>query len=212
MRFSIVIALILSAVICAGPASADRLILAPTGNVLRSGEIRAEGAISSSDSDGKIYWLALGLQRLEVNAARFDGGADVVGASGSDVFGAELSVLPETTLTPGIGVGVWDMTNETADGRGYYLALSKGVPLTKQLPLPIRDIRLHVGYGIEGIDGLFAGADAKIPLGFRLYAEFFKDDFNYALGWTVLPGLQVKLSVIDGDAYYGAQLSPPVRF
>lgn len=210
MKVSMYIAMAM-ALVLAGGVSADRVIFAPTGTVLGPGDIRLEGAVGTSNGDPKIYWAGIGLQRLEISGIRFESGASVLGASDDDVLGVELAILPETTLTPGIGVGIWDATDNTSEGRGYYLAVTKAVPLTKQLPLPIRDIRLHVGYGINGVDGIFAGADASIPFGLRLYAEFFQDDFNYALGLGLLPGLQVKVHVLDGDTYYGLQFRPPVR-
>lgn len=231
MKKFICIAIILAAGLVAVPVSADRVIFAPTGIVLGGGEIRGEAATSPSNDDSKIYWLGMGLQRLEINVMRFDFKTeapeaeethqvgtigrsffDIDGINSDDlnVVGAELSVIPETTLTPGIGIGVWDVTGETPDGRGYYLAISKMLPLTGSLPSPIRDVKVHAGFGIDGIDGFFAGAEATIPLGIRLSAEYFKEDVNFSVGWGIIPGLQVKAYILDGETYYGLMFSPPL--
>ncbi|MBI2844552.1 MAG: hypothetical protein HYX78_14250 [Armatimonadetes bacterium] len=208
MRLAACISVALIAAICAVPATADRIIFAPTGNVLGLGEIKAEGAFSPSNDDAKVYWLNVGLPRLELSGIRFENGGSLVGADNENVAGVELAVLPETPITPGIGVGVWDITDETIEGRGYYLAVSKGIPLTRQLPLPLSDIRLHVGFGLSGVDTLFGGVEGNIPLGLRLSAEYFQDDFNLALGLRALPAVQLKLYFLDGDTYYGVQISP----
>jgi hypothetical protein len=220
-------AITLATIIIAVPVSADRVIFSPTGTTLAGGEIRLEGAVNSGESSNKVYWLGIGLQRLELSVIRFDvpnrttssaqgnliknSIMDLTNSSDDvNMIGAELSVLPETTLTPGIGVGVWDMTNETPGGRGYYLAVSKLVPLTNTLPLPIHDVKLHAGVGVDGIDGLFAGAEAGFPLGFKLYAEYFQKEFNFAVGWGMLPGLQLKAQLLDGETFVGLQFAPPI--
>lgn len=209
MRSTVLIAAAL-AVLWAASASADRIIFAPTGTVLGGGEIKAEGATSPSNHDARIYWLGVGLQRLELNAVRFEGVTNVAGASKVDVAGAEVGILPETTLTPGIGLGVWDLTDKTPDGIGYYLAISKALPVMRGIPAPIRDVRVDLGFGVSGIHGFFAGAEATVPFGLKLSGEYFQKDFNFAVGLKTLPGLQIKLYRLDSDTYYGLQFSPPI--
>ena len=231
MRTTIVIALIAAGVLAAVPVLADRIIFAPTGTVLGGGEIKAEAAAGNAEGFDRVYWLGLGLQRLELNAfrlqdrgsrstapagraaagsSRFDIGSELVGEDSLDVVNAEIGVLPETTLTPGIGVGVWDITNETKDGIGYFVAVSKALPLTRGIPSPIRDVRVHAGVGVGGIEGFFGGAEATILLGLRLYAEYFEGDFNFAVGWKVLPAVQLKAYLLGGDPFVGIQISPPL--
>lgn len=222
MRSLVCTAVILAALLAAVPVSADRIILAPTGSVLSPGEVRAEGAIKPGDSGSRIYWLGLGMQRVELSATRFvipgapvetvgDSLVDkITGGKNTDLIGLEMSMLPETTMTPGVGIGIWDVTGKTSFGKGYYMAVTKSVPLTKQLPLPVQDVKIHGGYGINGIDGLFGGAEASLPLGIKLYAEYFQHDINYAVGWNPAPTLQLKVQVLDGDTFYGLQFSPPI--
>jgi hypothetical protein len=221
MRSFICIAVILTAVLAAAPVSADRIILAPTGNVLAPGVVKAEGAVNPDDTSSRIYWVGMGMQRFELNATRFQISDSTLPETGSlidqitagkttDVIGLEFSLMPETSLTPGFGVGVWDFTGKTSFGKGYYLAMSKSVPLLKELPLPIHDVQVHAGYGINGIDGLFGGAQASLPLGIKLYAEYFQEDINYAVGWNPAPTLQLKFQSIDGEAFYGLQFAPPL--
>lgn len=197
----------LAAALLASPVFADRIILAPSGNVLGTGGLNLEAAFDFS-GDGNIYWAGVGIKQLEINVVRFDDGVNVVGANDATVVGAELNVMPETMFTPGVGVGVWDITSETSDGIGYYAMLSKMVPLTNTLPLPISNIKLHLGYGLSGVSGLIAGAEADVPFGLNLAAEYFKDDFNFAISKGILPGLRARLYSIDGDVFYGLQFRP----
>jgi len=224
------IMLVLAAIIIAAPVSADRVIFAPTGTILSGGEFKAEGAIQASGDNNKIYWLGVGLQQLELNVTRIEFDTDSVTESMEkslrptkaifdlapdtgdkvNIVGAAMSIVPETSLTPGVAVGIWDLTDETADGIGYYIAMSKVVPLTQELPLPIQDVKVHAGYGIKGIDGLFAGAEASLPLGLKLSAEWFQDELNYALGWGIGNTLQVKGYILDDETFYGLQFSSPL--
>lgn len=202
----VIIALAAIAAFSVRPASADRLVLMPTGNVLTTGDVRAEISLGASD-ERKIYWLNVGLARLELNAMRLDQGSHIVGEKTADVLGAEFSVLPETTLTPGIGIGVWDLTGQTEDGEGYYLALSKRVPSARPLPLPLTDIRLHVGFGVGGINGPFAGVEASLPYNLKLYAEQFQENSNVGVGWKLIRGVEARAYLIDGRRYYGLQIT-----
>lgn len=225
MRIVVCIALVL-AVITVGPVSADRIIFAPTGTTLSPGEVKAEAATSPSNDNSRVYWAGLGMKQFEVNAIRLDVRNDnpVVTEYKSraiidfnnptgkdiDIINAQLNLLPETTLTPAISVGAWDLTDKTAGGTGYFFALSKGVPLTKELPLPVRDVKVHAGFGISGIEDFFGGAEASLPLGLNVSAEYFQKDLNYAIGWGPLPGLQVKAYILDGETFYGLRFSSPL--
>ena len=210
MKLTICITAIMLVGLSALPVCADRVILAPTGTTLASGEIRAEAAIDTTDSNTRIYWVGIGLQRLEIGATRFENGNEIAGPGDTNVLTAEISILPDTTLTPGVGVGAWDISSETPDGAGYYLALTKVLPFSKDLPSPIRDIRLHAGVGSGAIAGFFAGAEASLPFGLRVAADYFREDFNFSLGWKALPGLQIKAYLLNGESHYGLQFSPPL--
>lgn len=228
MRIIICIALVLAA-LAAGPVSADRIIFAPTGTVLSAGEVKAEAATSPSNDNSKVYWLGLGLQKFEVNAIRLDIKNDnpIVATSlkssgralidfdnptdeDLDIVNAQLSLVPETTLTPAVSIGAWDLTDKTAGGIGYFLAFSKAVPLTKELPLPVSDVKVHAGFGVSGIEDFFGGAEASLPLGIRVSAEYFQKDLNYAIGWGPVSGLQLKAYILDGETFYGLKFSSPL--
>lgn len=198
---------LLAVIAAALPTSADRLILSPTGSVLGRGDLRAEGLFNANSNDPQVYQLNFGLERVELSAAWINHGSELIGSQNTDSYGVELGILPETTLTPGIGVGIWDITASTADGRGYYLAITKVVPLTKMLPLPLNDVKLHLGVGAAGIDGPFGGADAALFRNVRLYGEYFQHNSNFAVGVHVFRGIEARACSLGGKPYYGVQIS-----
>jgi hypothetical protein len=206
-RVVLLVALALLIALCVSQVHADRLIVIPTGITLNSGAVKAEAAWRSSDGDDifvpkdadQINWLNIGISRFEIDARRLvrSDGMD------KDTVGFEASILPETMLTPAIGIGVRDVSNELE--RGYYLAVSKTVPLTNKLPLPIHDVKIHGGLGLKGeLEGLFIGAEAGLPMGLKISAELVDSKLNASLGWSPISKITLKGYSLDGEFFYGA--------
>ena len=201
-------AVILVCCLLAGPALADRLILTPTGHTLGTG-IKAEYA-ANSDNDGRIYWAQVGLTKVEVEGARFqDFAPDNV-----DVISAQIEAMPETSFTPSIALGVRDISDESKgqgalyDGRTFYVAATKAVPVTGGIPLLFKDMKIHGGFGTGGsLSGFFFGVSGKLPMGIGVVGEFDTDDWNFAASYNIVPMLKVQVSSIKGDIYYGASFS-----
>lgn len=184
---------------------ADRLILIPTGRTLTPG-FKAELA---ARSDEKAYWVHVGVSRVEIEGARFqDFGTDDV-----DVISAQLEIIPETTFTPGLALGARDIGDSTTSenslygGRAFYLAVSKGIPITGGVPFLFTDVKVHGGVGTDSLSGLFIGIEGTLPMGLRIAAEYDTEDVNYAVMYGVIPALQVKASSMKGDIYYGASFT-----
>lgn len=186
----------------AGQVFADQLILAPTGRTLTLGQAKLEGAVMADDSDNSIVWANVGLPRLELNAIRVEN----EGNDGDIGFGAEFAILPETLVTPAIGVGIRDITDETNFGPAFYAAVSKTVPLAGKLPV-ITSLKLHGGLGTDSLDGIFAGVELGLPYNLNGIAEYVNDNFNFSLGWSPIKFVQVKAYWIDSDFFYGGRLS-----
>jgi len=196
--------------IAAGTANADRVILIPAGSTLSTGTIKAEYLASSEGGDAKAYWVNLGLSRFEVEGARFqDFGPDDV-----DAFGIQASVIPETSFTPAIALGIRDIADKTEGkgvlykGQSLYLAVSKSVPVTGGVPLLIQDVKVHGGVGTGGLSGVFFGVEGSVvPLGIKLAAEYDTDNFNWAVSYSVIPVIGAKIVSLKDDIYYGATFS-----
>lgn len=191
--------------LAAASASANRLIIIPTGSTFSSGGIKGEYA-KRSDGGAKAYWVNVGVSRLEVEWAGFR----EFGPKNEDAFSAQLSVLPETTFMPAVAVGVRDIGDSTNrsnglyDGRSFYLAATKGIPITGGIPLLFHDVKLHGGVGTGSLSGVFFGAEAQVPFGLRLAGEYDTEKFNFQLSYSIIPALRATISSIEGDIYYGA--------
>ena len=207
-KIIVLLTLALLLALCVCQAEADRLILIPTGSVLDSGAIKAEAAFRSSDGSSifvprdadQINWANIGISRFEVDARRL-----VAGGLDKITVGIEAGVLPETLITPGVGIGIRDLTDELE--RSYYLAVTKTVPLSDKLPLPIHDVKVHGGFGINGeLGGFFAGGQVGLPMNLTLCAEYDSENFNAALKWSPVSKIGLKVYTLDSEFFYGADI------
>lgn len=188
------------------PASANYLLLAPTGTTLSTAQVRAEAAISPGRDNGQYYWLATGLMQIEVNLIQRNPDA----GKKETRLGAQWSFLPETSLTPAIGFGVTDIASESDEGIAGYLAVTKSLPVG-WLNTFVRDLSVTAGVGAGGINGIFGGVELKLPMGLFAQAEYDSRDFNGAVGWQPVSMFRVKAYSLRDDFYVGAELLP-IRF
>lgn len=209
--YRILVVLVLTSLLCGVVSSlavADRLILIPTGETLSSGSIKAEYA-ANSNGDGKVYWVNLGVSRLEIEGTRFQDFTP----DNEEAVSAQVSVLPETTFTPAIALGIRDIGDETEgkgvlyDGQSFYLAVSKSIPVTGGVPLLFQDVVMHGGIGTGSLSGIFFGIEGTLPMGVKVMGEYDTNDFNFALSYNLIPTLKARVSSIKGDIYYGASFA-----
>jgi hypothetical protein len=124
--------------------------------------------------------------------------------------GGQVQVLPEGFATPGLSLGVWDVAANGPRGRRVFLVVTKTVPVVNWLPLWFKDIKFHGGLGTGELSGVFAGAQASIPLGFTLAAEFDSSRTNFGLWWSPIKPLRLKAESWGGDFTIGAQFVSPL--
>jgi len=195
-------AILALSIIVAG-VRADRLIMAPTGSILPPAHFKIEGALRPSEGRPSIVWANAGIGQVELQAVFFDNGMGDTDAS----IGAELQVLPETLLTPAVGFGIRDIADNGPQGRAEYLAVTKSIS-TQGIPW-VHDVKLHGGFGVEGIDGFFAGAEVGLPFDLSLAVEHDSHQFNVAGSWSPVRNLELKVYSLNADAYFGAVLKFP---
>ena len=205
MRTTLLLIVIVAVHLLVGSAFGDRLLLIPTGTTLGTGDFRAEYAASGT---ARAYWAATGISRLEVEGAWFNG----FGPQPDTAWSVQIAVLPETSFTPALGIGMRDMgstTDKSAalyDGRSLYMAVTKSIELGEGLTF-IQDLKLDAGIGTGSLNGIFFGAEAGLSGRLRLAAEYDTRDFNFAATYGVAPIVNVRVSSIHGDVYYGLLLS-----
>lgn len=189
--------------IAAIPASANYLLLAPTGTTLTTGQVRAEAALNPSGNNGEYYWLGAGLMKVEANVIRRQPNS----GDAQDQLGVQWNFLPETSFTPAIGFGLTDITGESHDGRGYYVAITKRLPVDRFSTF-FKDLSVTAGLGAAGIKGPFGGFEAHLPGGLFVQGEYDSRDFNGAIGWQPVSLFRVKAYSLRDDFFFGAEIVP----
>ena len=201
-------------VVCCAPAasvSADRLILIPEGTTLTTGQVKGEYQVRATSGGATAYWANVGLLRLEIEGAWFQG----FSAPDTDAVSAQISVLPETSFTPAVALGIRDIGDKTKtdaadslyDGRSLYLAASKGLSfVARGLPF-LSDLKVHAGIGTGSLSGIFFGAEVAVSGRWRLAAEYDSHYVNIAAMYNVAPIARLRVEKIRNDTYFGAVLS-----
>lgn len=184
-------------------AGADYLILAPTATTLTTGQIRAEAAVRSNDSQQRYYRLGTGLQQLELTATRIERPK----LSAETMVGAQWSFLPETVLSPALAFGVSDIASQSSDGIGVYAVITRHLPIGARSTV-IKDFAATAGIGMFGIRGPFFGFEAKLPMKMFVQGEYDSRNLNAAIGWQPRKIFRIKGYIIDKDTYVGAELVP----
>ena len=201
-RYALSICIIL--VMCAGwCASANPILLAPSGSTLTTGQIRAEAAFSPNNKHGSCYWLGTGFQQYEINVLRVEGEND----DDQNRFGVQWNFLPETMFTPAVSFGVTDVFSQSDESTGIYAAITRDLPVGKASPF-ISSFSATLGIGAFGIKGPFAGFEAGLPGRMFLQADYDSRDLNAALGWQPVRYVRVKVYNLRDDFYLGAELVP----
>jgi len=192
-----------------GGVSADRVVLIPTGTTLGTAGIKAEYA-NNSDGDGVILWANVGISRFEIEGARFmDFGPD-----DTDVFSVQAAVIPETSFTPALALGIRNIADENAglpgpyNEQSFYAVASKTLPMPEGVPGLLGDAVVHGGVGTGGLSGFFFGVEATIvPVGVRGSVEYDTDDWNWAVSYGFASIVRAKIYSIRDDVFYGFSLS-----
>lgn len=167
-------------------AYADRLIEIPTGRLIYPERLTLEAGFLTGNPERERVLVNFRINSLlEVQGARtgFD--------NRLEVYGLQYSLYPEIPgYAPGISVGVSDIFDRTAHGRGYYLAFSYGIAALGETPLD-HDLRVHLGFGWDGMPSFFIGFDAPLTNQLFLRAEHTGRHINAALAWR--PNNQIEL-------------------
>ncbi len=191
--------------LAAGFASADRLILIPEGTTLGTGGLKAE-YVKRADNDSTAVWASVGVSRIELEGSWFKG----FGAGDLNAVSAQVAVLPETSFTPAVALGMRDMGNNTDNSHGFYdgsalyIAASKGVAIGTPA---LSDLKVHIGAGTGSLRGVFFGAETTVGGKLQIAAEYDTDKFNFSAAYPVAPMFKLKALSVRGDFYYGAQFS-----
>lgn len=196
-------ALAAATLLLANPATADRALLAPTGNTLPTMGVKYELAVRGSDTSDNYQWLHVGLQNVELQLVN-DNPAD---ASAEWGIGVQGSIFPGTASLPAISAGVRDILDDTRHGRAYYVATGTNLPSVPILPRVFSGARLDAGLGADGIKGAFASLQLQAGQRTRVITEFDSRRLNFGVDVALTDFLRLRGSLLHGDAFYGLMVT-----
>jgi len=166
----------------------------PSADVLRPGQ--ASIAYYKLHEGNDLTFGVSIAKNLELSVAR----QEYKKTATENYLNLKYGVLPEGILTPGVAVGIEDLTNQKE--QTVYAVMSKGLPL---------GIRVHAGVGNGHYDGLFFAVEKKLtPMSIggvfpdtSLIIEHNGHAMNYGLRMSIAAGLKVDAGWRDNSSYVG---------
>lgn len=183
-------------------ARADQLIQIPTADIVpgATGEYlhRTEGDDAGYGTlllpAGKQYELMFRWYNDYGQQHRLEGGG-------------QFQILPDGVLTPGVAVGMWDVTNSSPKGRRAFLMLTKHIdPGDFSLPKFLPPMQLNFGVGSGKFSGPLAGIKLNLPAHLDLIAEYDGRRFNTGLWYSPTRHLTLKAELQNGEFFFGGSL------
>jgi hypothetical protein len=185
-----------------GAVHADELIQIPTADLVPALtaeykhrlEGNSEGYGSLRFAAGQAYELDFRYYNREDHENNVEGGG-------------LFQLLPDGVVTPGIALGVWDVTNSSRWGRRGFLVITKGLePGQLFVRRPLERLKLTFGTGTGRFSGILAGLRADLPANFSLVAEYDSRRFNAGLWYSPVRQVTLKAELQNGNPYFGGQL------
>lgn len=195
-------------------ASADPVIVTPSGVSLTTGNAQAETLSTVEGKPRSLSFLTVGLAAVEVQAVELSRPG-----LGKLAFSAQTQILPETTLSPAVSAGVRDLANSTRSfdasgyyGRAYYLAGTKALDRTVGAPTVLHDFSLTAGVGFGAMRGPFGSVSARMPLNLQGALEYDSRRLNARVALPLGTAARLEYARVNGRGYVGLQLHTPVNF
>lgn len=172
---------------------ATGLLELPTADVVKK-ESFGVGVYSADDV--KIRNMGYGLaEKLEVSFANEKHDIEQI-----NKFNVKYVLLSETVLTPGLAVGINDLTGKSE--RSTFAVVSKGLPL---------GFRVHAGIGSGDFEKGFVALEKNITplLGANVFpsttllVEYNDDNINYGMRMSIVPDLKLNLGRSDHKTFIG---------
>lgn len=195
------VALVGGLLACAGPAAADELIHLPTADLVPALTTEYKHRLQGNSEGYGSLRFAAG-QAYELDFRYYNNEDHENNVEGGGLF----QLLPDGVVTPGIALGVWDVTNSSRWGRRAFIVMTKGLePGQLFIREPLQRLQLTFGTGTGRFSGVFAGVRADLPAKFSLVGEFDARRFNAGIWYTPVRQLTLKAELQNGNPYFGGQ-------
>jgi hypothetical protein len=170
------------------------LVVAPKGEYRQRVDGTQEGYGSLSLPFGLAYELDFRYYNDE------DGSHNVEG-------GIMFQLLPDGVITPGIALGLWDVTNSGPWGRRGFFVVTKSLrPGQLFVRRPLQRLQFTLGSGTGRLGGPLGALRADLPGGFSLIAEYDSRRLNAGVWFTPLRPLTLKAELQNGNPYLGGSV------
>ena len=198
---AVILAAAAAALLAAPAARADQLIHIPTADRVTSPTVEykhrldghSEGYGTFFVPAGAAYELMFRYYNDYDHQSRIEGGG-------------QFQLLPDGVVTPGVALGIWDVTNSSPWGRRAFLVLTKSLePGQLFVPEPLERLQLTLGVGTGRFSGPLAGLRADLPANFSLIAEYDARRFNAGIWWSPIDQLTLKGELQNGNPFVGGE-------
>lgn len=182
-------------------AHADELIHIPTADLVPALTTEYKHRLQGNSEGYGSLRFAAG-QAYELDFRYYNNEDHENNVEGGGLF----QLLPDGVVTPGIALGMWDVTNSSRWGRRAFIVMTKGLePGQLFIREPIQRLKLSFGTGTGRFSGIFAGIKADLPARFSLVGEFDARRFNAGIWYTPVRQLTLKAELQNGNPYFGGQ-------
>jgi hypothetical protein len=195
---------VLAGALYAAPARADQLIQIPTANRVEVPTFEYLQRVDGSDEGYATGFVPLG-QSFEIMGRYYNN----LDKEHRIEAGGMFQLLPDGYVTPGVAVGIWDITNHSPWGRRFFFVLTKSLRQGQWglVPKPIQRVEFTVGTGSGRFTGLLAGAKVVLPFKLGLIAEYDARRLNVGATWNPVTPLTLKAQLQNGTPYLGGELA-----
>ncbi len=182
-------------------AKADELIQIPTADRVSGPELEYIHRASGHDEGYATLFAPVGTA-YELMARYYN---NFHGSHNVEV-GGMFQLLPDGVVTPGIALGLWDISDSSPLGRRAFFVLTKSLKQGQFfVPRPIRRLQLTLGAGSGRFGGILAGARADLPAHFSLVTEYDARHLNVGLWYNPARAISLKGELQNGSAFVGAE-------
>ena len=182
-------------------ASADRVILAPSGNLLSPDTVRLEYLIAPDRrNESFAFFQYASPDGIELEFNRVDLAGD---RKNRYSFNIQYPFLADLGATPAISFGVRDISGTGLERQAFYIAAGKSVPLSDKQARFVKELRWSAGIGTGYFHAPFVGVQVRLSTGLKISAEWWRNRPNVSVSLPLTKAWNARAYSLNGDVFYG---------
>ena len=185
----------------ASPANADRIVLAPSGNLLSPDTVKVEYFLAPNRrNESFAFFQYASPDGIELEFNRVDLASD---SKNRYSFNLQYPFLTDLGATPALSVGVRDLSGTGLERQAFYIAAGKSVPLSDRQARFVKELRWSAGIGTGYFHAPFAGVQIRLSSGLRISAEWWRNRPDVSLSLPLAKAWNARAYSLNGDVFYG---------